>query len=156
MLSGPKEALGDAGYLPPAPCPPRAPRSYRHYSNHSTCFPCFLSRHYSDENAVKMISMHGFPSAKSGSTIILVTFLLLGVYIVGLALYRLYFSPIAKFPGPKLAALSRWYEFYYEVVRKGQFTFRIQELHKQYGRSRFKSEVIEMFMSYRTNCPHHT
>lgn len=55
------------------------------------------------------------------------------VYGVGLAVYRLWLSPIAKFPGPKLAALTKWYEFYYEVVRNGQFTFHIQDLHKQYG-----------------------
>ena len=54
-------------------------------------------------------------------------------YLVGLAVYRLCFSPIAKFPGPKLAALSRWYEFYYEVILRGQFTFHISELHKRYG-----------------------
>lgn len=54
-------------------------------------------------------------------------------YGVGLAVYRLWLSPIAKFPGPKLAALTKWYEFYYEVVRNGQFTFHIQDLHKQYG-----------------------
>lgn len=55
------------------------------------------------------------------------------IYLAGLAVYRLYFSPIARFPGPRLAALSKWYEFYYEVVLKGQFTFHIQELHKKYG-----------------------
>ena len=46
-----------------------------------------------------------------------------GLYLIGLAVYRLYFSPIAKFPGPKLAALTRWYEFYYEVVLRGQFRY---------------------------------
>jgi hypothetical protein len=60
-------------------------------------------------------------------------FLLWLVYIVTLAIYRLYLSPLAKFPGPKLAALSKYYEFYYEVVKRGQFTFHIQELHKKYG-----------------------
>ncbi|EXJ89675.1 hypothetical protein A1O3_02742 [Capronia epimyces CBS 606.96] len=55
------------------------------------------------------------------------------VYLLGLVVYRLYFHPLAKFPGPKYAAISRWHEFYYEVVKKGQFTFKIQELHKQYG-----------------------
>lgn len=55
------------------------------------------------------------------------------VYLVGLACYRLYFHPIAGFPGPKLAALSKWYEFYYEVICQGQFTFHIQDLHQKYG-----------------------
>ena len=56
-------------------------------------------------------------------------------YVISLAVYRLYLSPIAKFPGPKLAALSRWYEFYYEVILRGQFTFHIIELHEKYGKS---------------------
>lgn len=63
-------------------------------------------------------------------TTVAVTYL---VYLLGLVLYRLYFHPLARFPGPKYAAISRWHEFYYEVVKKGQFTFKVQELHKQYG-----------------------
>jgi hypothetical protein len=59
--------------------------------------------------------------------------LLLACYLVSLTVYRLYFSPIAQFPGPKLAALTKWYEFYYDVVQKGQFTFQIQKMHKKYG-----------------------
>jgi hypothetical protein len=55
------------------------------------------------------------------------------VNIVVLAVYRLYFSPIAKFPGPKLAALTSWYEFYYEVIQKGRMSFHVQDLHKKYG-----------------------
>ena len=56
-----------------------------------------------------------------------------GLYLFGLVIYRLYFHPLAKFPGPKYAAISRWHEFYYEVVKQGQFTFKVQELHKKYG-----------------------
>jgi hypothetical protein len=56
------------------------------------------------------------------------------VYLVGLAIYRLYLSPIAKFPGPKLAALTRWYEFYYEIVLRGKFSDHITDLHKIYGK----------------------
>lgn len=55
------------------------------------------------------------------------------LYLVYLAIYRLYLSPIAKFPGPKLAALSFWYEFYHDVVRGGKYCFKISELHDQYG-----------------------
>jgi hypothetical protein len=55
-------------------------------------------------------------------------------YLLGLVVYRLYFHPLSKFPGPRYAALSRWHEFYYEVVKKGQFTFVVQEYHKKYGK----------------------
>ncbi|SPO05572.1 related to cytochrome P450 CYP3/CYP5/CYP6/CYP9 subfamilies [Cephalotrichum gorgonifer] len=54
-------------------------------------------------------------------------------YLGSLAVYRLYFSPLAKFPGPKLAALSNWYEFYYDVIREGDFTWQIKKLHEKYG-----------------------
>lgn len=59
--------------------------------------------------------------------------LLLVVYLIGLSCYRLVFSPLAKFPGPKLAALTLWYEFYYDVVKRGQYLFRIRDMHEQYG-----------------------
>ncbi|KAL8663142.1 MAG: hypothetical protein Q9168_008143 [Polycauliona sp. 1 TL-2023] len=55
------------------------------------------------------------------------------IYIVILVIFRLYFSPLAKFPGPKLAAASLWYEFYFDVVKRGRYTWRIAELHAQYG-----------------------
>lgn len=55
------------------------------------------------------------------------------LYLVHAAIFRLYLSPIARFPGPKLAALTRLYELYYEVIKGGQFTFKIIELHKEYG-----------------------
>lgn len=57
------------------------------------------------------------------------------VYLVGLALYRLYLSPLARsnIPGPKLGALSKFYEAYYEVVEKGQLSFKLNELHDRYG-----------------------
>ncbi|KAF2147767.1 putative P450 monooxygenase [Myriangium duriaei CBS 260.36] len=50
-----------------------------------------------------------------------------------LTIYRLYFSPLAKFPGPKLAAATSWYEFYFDVVKNGSYIWKIKELHEQYG-----------------------
>ncbi|KAL4963352.1 cytochrome P450 [Aspergillus stella-maris] len=59
--------------------------------------------------------------------------LLRGLYLI---LYRLYLSPLTKFPGPKLAALSTWYKAYYDLVsggHGGQFAFQIKRLHEQHG-----------------------
>jgi hypothetical protein len=52
-----------------------------------------------------------------------------------LALYRLYFHPLAKVPGPRLAAISRLYDFYFDCLLNGggKFAFQIEQLHKQYG-----------------------
>ncbi|CAK42677.1 hypothetical protein CBS115989_7071 [Aspergillus niger] len=55
------------------------------------------------------------------------------VYLASVALYELYWSPLAHIPGPKLAACTRLYEFFYDVVCGGQYTFKIADLHKQYG-----------------------
>ena len=64
------------------------------------------------------------------------------LYLGYLAIYRLYLSPISSFPGPKLAALTLWYEFYHDVVRGGQYVFKINELHDQYGRPSHSTSVI--------------
>jgi len=61
------------------------------------------------------------------------------IYVFSLVVYRLYLSPVARFPGPRLAALTNWYEFYYDVIREGEFTWHIQKLHKKYGMSPFYS-----------------
>lgn len=57
----------------------------------------------------------------------------LAVYSLSIIVYRFYLSPVSKFPGPRVAALTFWYEFYYDVVLKGQYTRKIQQLHEQYG-----------------------
>lgn len=58
---------------------------------------------------------------------------LLIMYIIALALYRLSFPPLAKFPGPKLAAASGWYEFFHDILHRGHFMWHIQDLHDQYS-----------------------
>jgi hypothetical protein len=55
------------------------------------------------------------------------------IYIVGLAIYRLYLSPLAKFPGPRLAALTTWYNAYYDLIAGGQFVWETERMHKKYG-----------------------
>lgn len=55
------------------------------------------------------------------------------LYFVGRWIYRAYLSPLAKFPGPKLAAATRLYEGYYDIVLRGQFKAQVDKLHEQYG-----------------------
>lgn len=55
------------------------------------------------------------------------------LYFSYVTVYRLYLSPIAHFPGPRLAAWTYWYEFWYDVVAEPEYTFKIGRLHKEYG-----------------------
>ncbi|KAL9622226.1 MAG: hypothetical protein Q9160_003409 [Pyrenula sp. 1 TL-2023] len=54
-------------------------------------------------------------------------------YYGTIVFYRLFLDPLVRFPGPKLAAISRWYEAYYDVVLGGQYTTKIAEVHGIYG-----------------------
>jgi hypothetical protein len=56
-------------------------------------------------------------------------------YMVFLYISRIYFSPISHIPGPKLAAATRWYEFYYDAVKNGKYYLEVEKMHKQYGTS---------------------
>lgn len=79
--------------------------------------------------------------AASGRLTIVVASLLsvILLYAVFLAFYRLYWSPLAKVPGPKLAALTEWVEAYYEIGhgKGGQFLWQYRKWHHQYGIYRF-------------------
>ena len=55
------------------------------------------------------------------------------IRFVYLVIYRLYFSPLAKFPGSKLAAATGWYEFYFDYRYNGKYVFEIERMHKKYG-----------------------
>ena len=55
------------------------------------------------------------------------------LYVLSLATYRLVFSPLAGFPGPKLAAITDLYEFYFDFFRNGVYIFEIEKMHQRYG-----------------------
>jgi len=57
------------------------------------------------------------------------------VYGIALVVYRLCFHPLAKFPGPKWAASTKWWEFYYDNLKGqgGTYSFEIEKMHEQYG-----------------------
>ena len=50
-----------------------------------------------------------------------------------LVAYRLAAHPLARFPGPRLAAVSGLFLFYYDVVLGGKLHLELQRLHARYG-----------------------
>ncbi|KAI9694165.1 MAG: hypothetical protein M1822_003436 [Bathelium mastoideum] len=55
------------------------------------------------------------------------------IWTISRFIYRIFFHPLRHVPGPKLAALTFWYETYYEVVKPARYTWKIGELHGQYN-----------------------
>ena len=47
--------------------------------------------------------------------------------------YRLYFHPLSRFPGPKLAACTTLYRAYYQMVCDGEHVAQATKLHESYG-----------------------
>lgn len=69
------------------------------------------------------------------------------VYNLLIIFYNLILHPLAGFPGPKVAAATRLYEFYYDVVKRGQYIYKIEEMHRKYGtkpdlRSTLKQQIL--------------
>ena len=50
-----------------------------------------------------------------------------------LVIWRLYYSPLSRFPGSQLAAATGWYEFYYDFFHNGKYIFEIERMHNVYG-----------------------
>lgn len=55
------------------------------------------------------------------------------VYILFLLYQRLFLSPLSRFPGPKLAAATFWYEFYYDIILGGKYVWEVKSMHEKYG-----------------------
>lgn len=50
------------------------------------------------------------------------------------AVYRAYFHPLAKFPGPKIAAVTHLYEVAWDYFGRGAYLYEIQRMHEKYGK----------------------
>ena len=59
-----------------------------------------------------------------------------------LAVHRLFFHPLATFPGPKLAAITVLYEAYYDVWKGGKYIFKLKELHQIYGKTSISPVIV--------------
>lgn len=57
----------------------------------------------------------------------------LPLWVAGVAIYNIYFHPLAKVPGPKLAAITSLYKTYFNVTNGSKFYLQIDKLHQEYG-----------------------
>lgn len=64
-----------------------------------------------------------------------VAFLALIASFVAQCVYDIFFHPLRKFPGPKVAAVGSYYEFYYDVVKDGTYLWEIEKMHRTYGKN---------------------
>ncbi|KAH7026136.1 cytochrome P450 [Microdochium trichocladiopsis] len=58
-----------------------------------------------------------------------------GTYVLGLSFYRLYLSPLAGIPGPKIAALTSLYNAYHDLFANGggHYIWVVEDMHRRYG-----------------------
>lgn len=59
-----------------------------------------------------------------------IAFLIYRTFVVS---WRLLFHPLARFPGPRLAAATSLYRAYHEIIRGGEFLNELHQMHTVYG-----------------------
>lgn len=65
--------------------------------------------------------------------VVVAIFVLIVLLAMRIVIYRLYAHPLANFPGPKLAAATFLYEFYFDVLKRGMYIWEIERMHQVYG-----------------------
>lgn len=48
-------------------------------------------------------------------------------------LYNVFFHPLRNIPGPWMAAMTPLPDFWHDAVRRGNYIWEIQKMHKKYG-----------------------
>ncbi|KAL6915276.1 hypothetical protein FSST1_006771 [Fusarium sambucinum] len=75
----------------------------------------------------------GFLASNVSLTLFQVIFLAITATFFSVIIYRLYFHPLAKVPGPRLAAVTWLYQTYYSFIGGSRFYLQIEKLHEIYG-----------------------
>ena len=75
-----------------------------------------------------------FSSERSTAAVLFLAIIpTLVLYILWTVVYRLYLDPLAKYPGPRLAALTKWWKTYKDCVEGWSAPQGLEKLHEVYG-----------------------
>ena len=77
-----------------------------------------------------VVSLSLLPSFQQS---VLITSVGLPLYALVRVIYNLFFHPLARFPGPRGAACTRWWLAYMELGRGVSLATLRAELHQKYG-----------------------
>ena len=67
---------------------------------------------------------------------------LLACHLLFATFSRLFLHPLSSVPGPKLAALSSLYGFYYNYIKDGTYSSLFSDMHRKY-RMRYKTFLLQ-------------
>ncbi|KAI1873310.1 uncharacterized protein JN550_003563 [Neoarthrinium moseri] len=56
-----------------------------------------------------------------------------GAYLVLRCVYNVYFHPLRKIPGPWMAAMTPFSDFWHDAVKSGNYLWEIRKMHEKYG-----------------------
>ncbi|KAI0791420.1 cytochrome P450 [Abortiporus biennis] len=66
-------------------------------------------------------------------TMFVATIVLVAIWTLASWIYNIYLHPLAKFPGPKLAAMTKLWRAHLELVQQGSLYEKLSQLHSVYG-----------------------
>ena len=67
-------------------------------------------------------------------SLIIGAWLAFAIWCIFQGINRLYFHPLAAFPGPPIAAITGYYKAYIDVVAQNTFVHNLERLHAIYGK----------------------
>jgi hypothetical protein len=87
-------------------------------------------------------------------TLVVAVFFLTIAFLFAVVIYRLYFSPLSKFPGPSLAAITSAYEGYFDCFKDGggRYYVEINRMHDLYGMLPKDFTYSEVFVIFLFHC----
>lgn len=72
-------------------------------------------------------------------------------FFISKCLYRLTLHPLAHFPGPTLAAITRFYGGFFDLRYGTSYVKKLPELHRKYGFNQTPFTPVNLLRIYRTN-----